>query len=387
MSNNRVTSLLTRARTYAAAYGLRALLHESWSRAARRVSRSKVPNRFHVEVSNTCNFSCEYCVLKQHSAGDKVMSSATFDRILPFLRGASSVSMSGLAEPLMNRRFTSMLKDIREVAPHALIGIDTNASLLTEDIARELVDAKLGWLVFSLDGTESSLVDSIRKGGSLESIIANIRTLNRVKREMGSKLPTLSATMVLQRKNAAQLAAVVELAAELEVGTVTVNGLEPYAPELVDDAIWVDPHGAVELRHHVAHAAERARALGVDLRLPSLRPKPPRCPQTGRPVVLADGTVVPCSVLAYRRDGYATLDASGSLHLEHTSTDRVTFGNINSTAFDEIWMAEPYQTFRTAVERGDFPSACAACNMRFDVICPSEGVTPETFIAQLTDRH
>ncbi len=91
------------------------------------------PADFIVEISNCCNFDCEYCVLREHATGDKVMSIETFEQVLPYFRDASSVALSGLAEPLMNRRFPEFLRRTREAAPRAIISIDTNASLLTEE--------------------------------------------------------------------------------------------------------------------------------------------------------------------------------------------------------------------------------------------------------------
>jgi len=375
---------IRRARTYISTYGAEAFAHEAWSRVWRRLTNPDMPNRFHIEISNSCNLDCEYCVLREQATGDKVMSDETFAEILPYLRNSSSIALSGLAEPLMNRRFSSFLHQVREVAPNALISICTNASLLTPALARDMVAAKLGSFVFSLDGADSELVDGIRHGGSLDILIQKIRMLNEEKHKVHSKLPVLAATMVTQRKTIGQLPSVVELAATLEVKMVTINGLEPYKPELIDAALWT---GRDTPREELIAAVEQASRVaddkGVSLRFPSLRPEAPRCPQMGRPVVLADGTVIPCSILAYRRDGFLAVDAHGALIDRHCYTDQVSFGNVNQRPLSEIWADADCREFRMPVTSGDFPAECDSCLLKHNVICANEPLSAREFIESL----
>lgn len=384
--NAHLGSVIRRARTYVSTYGFRATVREAISRARSRIMRRDAPNRFHVEISNCCNFACEYCVLRENATGDKVMSASTFAELLPFLTGASSVALSGLAEPLMNRRFVEILQQVRAVAPHAVISIDTNASLLSEPIAEAIVDSQLDSLVFSLDGTEPDLVDSIREGGSLEQLAENLRMLKRVKRQRDSSKPVVAATFVMQRKNVSQLPAAIRLAAELGATIMNVNGLEPYGEDLVDSALWTGRgHGG--LAAVIAEADTTARQLGIKLRLPAPAPQQPHCPQMGRPVILADGTVVPCSVLAYRREGFVAVDANGQTRPRNSVTERLAFGNINESSIAEIWNSDGYRVFRQRVSASDFPAACSACVMKHNVICAGPPWTGSEFVKATHDSH
>lgn len=377
-------NLVRRARTYGSTYGIKALVRETLTRFSHRVAHPDTPNRFHVEISNTCNFDCEYCVLREQSTGDKVMTEATFDAILPYLKNASSVALSGLAEPLMNKRFPDFLSRIRSVAPHSVIAIDTNASLLTREISESIVDSHLDSLVFSLDGVDEELVDGIRLGGSLGKLVDNIRILGEVKREKGSDSPVLAATMVLQRKNVSQLPAVVRLAADLGVRMININSLEPYEGARIDDALWTGLGDDRELvRATVTEAARIAEDKRIDLRFPSLSPQDAHCSQMGRPVILADGTVVPCSVLAYHRNGFLRVGRDGLINNEQTSTDRMTFGNVNERTLPEIWSDPAYKEFRSRVFRGDFPEECAGCLIKHNIICANDPLPSEEFLAQI----
>lgn len=359
-----------RVSTYVRTHGVIDSGTEFVRRLARRARMGDLPPAVHVEISSVCNLNCEYCVLDQGLQGDRIMSEATFAAVLPYLKGARRVDVSGLAEPLMNTRWRAMLLDIRAVAPRAHIAMCSNATLLTREKSIALVAAGLDELAFSLDGVDAEFVDRVRHGGSLHQMLDNILALQAVKKEEGSSRPELSATFVLQRTNAPQLPEVIRLAAELGVGSVNVNGLEPYTPELVGEPVWTDGARGEYLPEILARADELATANNVILRLPSMRPRRPVCPQIQRPIVLADGSVVPCSVLAYERHSLLTVDATGVVMEGDRMTPRLAFGTIKERSLKDIWRSHAYRRFRRRVASGDFPEPCDTCLLKHGVICP-----------------
>jgi MoaA/NifB/PqqE/SkfB family radical SAM enzyme len=219
------TNTYNRLRTYMRTHGLSATAEEVARRATRRARMGDLPASVHVEISNVCNLNCEYCVLDQNAEGDRVMSAETFSAVLPFLRGARRVDVSGIAEPLMNTRWPDILRDIREAAPHARIAMCSNMTLLTREKAEILVDSTLDELTFSLDGVDPALVDEVRRGGSL---IGDARQYPHASgRQGGARVRASRADCHrrLQRSNVEQLPDIVRLAAELGVQAVNVNGL------------------------------------------------------------------------------------------------------------------------------------------------------------------
>jgi MoaA/NifB/PqqE/SkfB family radical SAM enzyme len=342
-----------------------------------------LPASVHVEISNVCNLNCEYCVLDQNAEGDRTMSAGTFSAVLPFLRDARRIDVSGIAEPLMNTRWPDVLRDIRDAAPHARIAMCSNMTLLTREKAEVLVDSTLDELTFSLDGVDPALVDHVRRGGSLTAMLENIRTLQAVKTERESERPELTATVVLQRSNVEQLPDIVRLAADLGVQAVNVNGLEPYAPDLVEQPVWTDPGRTGYLPRILDAASEAAAEAGVTLRLTAMSPGAPVCPQIHRPMVLADGSVVPCSVLAYERRSLLQVDDGGAVVRSDTTTPRVVFGSVNKRPFKEIWTDPDYRAFRARVSRGDLPDSCDTCLLKHGVICPTPPLSVRECLATL----
>lgn len=374
---------ITRAVRYGRTHGLGPSVHKTARLAARYVAMRGLPMTVHVEVSNVCNLNCEYCVLDQGAQGDRVMRDSTFENVLPYLRNALRINVSGLAEPLMNTRFTAMLAAIRKAAPTAAIQMCTNASLLTEDIAHSLVDSRLDEVAFSLDGVDPEHFDSVRHGASLSGLLDNIATLRRVIGERGADRPSLTATTVLQRHNVEQFPAVVRMAGEMGVTTLNANGLEPYVADLADAPLWTDPDSVAGLGDILRDAGAAAEQAGIELRMTAMRPQPAVCPQIYRPIVLADGAVVPCSVLAYPRNSYLKVDEGDSIVRHEGATPRVSFGNVNERPFKEIWRSPEYTRFRHEVESGAFPSPCKTCLMKHYVICPQPPMSLEECIRTL----
>ena len=377
---------LARAVRYARAHGVVSSAHKAARLAARHATMRGLPMTVHVEVSNVCNLSCEYCVLDRGAQGDRVMSDTTFAAVLPVLRNALRINVSGLAEPLMNTRFTAMLGEIRRVAPTAAIQMNTNASLLTAQIAQRLVESRLDEVVFSLDGVDAEHFDAVRHGASLAGLIENIGTLRAVVRERRAGSPALSATTVLQRHNVAQFPETVRLAGRMGATVVNANGLEPFVASVADAPLWTDPDGVDDLADVLREAGAAASAAGIELRMTALRPQRAICPQIFRPIILADGAVVPCSVLAYPRASYLTIDDAGAVVRRESVTPRVSFGNVNETPFRDIWQGDEYVRFRHAVEHRDFPVACRSCLMKHHVICPQPPLTLAECLGTLERR-
>jgi MoaA/NifB/PqqE/SkfB family radical SAM enzyme len=378
-----VRRFIPRALAYLRRYGARATVSESLQRVSRLIASGDTPTAVHVEVSNVCNLRCEYCVLSEGTEGDRIMSQETFERLLPSLARARRIDLSGLAEPLMHRRFVPMLAEVRAVAPRAHITMCTNATMLTPEVSRQLVDLGLDELVFSLDGVDPALVDSVRRGGSLDAVLDNIAVLRDVRRESGSDRPVLSATLVLQRENLDQLEGVVRLAAELGCDAVNINGLEPYSDTLVGHELWTGRAEPERLSAAFRAAERTARELGIELRFPALSPQKAECPQIFRPIVLADGTVVPCSVLAYARRSVLGVGADGAVESRDGRVERRSFGNTNEGGLDAVWSDAGYRAFRRAVRRGEFPEPCGACLLKHNVICPTPPLSADESLATL----
>ncbi|MEG0134417.1 MAG: radical SAM protein [Cetobacterium sp.] len=116
-------------------------------------------------IANTCNLSCEYCYAKKNFDGT-FLTWGVAEKALDLLDENSTLVLAG-GEPLLNFNL------IKKIYSHLLakdfkgkISLQTNGSLITEEIAKELssMNIKIG---ISLDGM--SEVNELYRGKSIET--------------------------------------------------------------------------------------------------------------------------------------------------------------------------------------------------------------------------
>jgi MoaA/NifB/PqqE/SkfB family radical SAM enzyme len=358
------------------------VIHKIWLKISKPLSLRGFPDKLHIEITHLCNLRCEYCQLGKDYAGDKIMSLGTFEKILPYAKYMNSISLSGLAEPLLNGNALTFIERIKGESKHVTIEMASNATLLTEDLCKRLVTLQLDNFTFSLDGSAPEVADSIRKGGSTNDIIHNMRLLNQFKTAANSKFPSLSIAVVLQIKNYRQLPGIISLAPELGVSTVYINGLEPYFENLVNDQMWHDPveNDLLKILDEVSVQSIKHK---VNIIFSRITPAAPTCRSASYPVILANGDVVPCSVLAYSRNYFFVVDGNGQVKREKGITTKKVFGNINDTDLSEIWFSQQYALFRSNIQNGNFNDACRHCLIKHGIISPDAPLSIGEFASQL----
>jgi MoaA/NifB/PqqE/SkfB family radical SAM enzyme len=275
------------------------------------------PAYLQIEVTGSCNLRCRMCIVRYRPALPRSasMSFEQFKRLVDAIPTLQSVTLQGIGEPLLAPDIYKMVAYASERGINA--GFNTNATLLTRRAAERLLDGGIAWLCFSLDGASKATYEFVRDQASWTVVERNIDRFVGLMRERGMARPSLSLVMVLMRRNFRELPALVERAARWGIPKVFTQGLshdfsdaEPEAYAAI--AGYVAEQALAGLPAGEAEAVfERARAIaqqeGIDLRLPSLHERPPRCTVAGTPVgcdwpwqgsyVTYDGRVKPCCML------------------------------------------------------------------------------------------
>lgn len=329
---------------------------------------SNLPLRLHIEISNLCNLRCKYCVLHNNLSDKSIMTMETFMKLKPYFKYLRSVSLSGLAEPLLNKNIVEFINIIKKEAPLCVVSIITNAQLLNEEIARELVDAGLDKLNFSLDGVDNTTVDSIRLNGNLDTIVTNVKKLKEIKKQRESASPHLSAAMVLYKSNYKQIAQTVELAASLGVESFSLNYLEPYSDDMLDEIVWMDDDLLKDVSLHIEEGKKVAESYGVGYQHAEAKPQDESCRVVLTPLIMANGDIVPCHVFAYPRTHFFAVENDHFVRQEKQISE-IKFGNINKRKLSQIWRDKKYKSFREDVLNNKFPKACHSCLIKHGCIC------------------
>ena len=149
------------------------------------------PAEVQVDITNKCNFDCLYCYNKANSRLKKAELSdekflSLIDKIIKELNPVTIVFTGG--EPLMRKEV--LLKAIRKANnAHIRTAINTNGSLLTEEVITDLKNAGLGAIQTNLDAAEAAVYQKLRGGSS--SYERQINTLKNLIKFFGPSRVTI----------------------------------------------------------------------------------------------------------------------------------------------------------------------------------------------------
>lgn len=322
-----------------------------------------LPEHLQVEVSGACNLRCRMCLVRYAPSVGRREGALAYEDFLALVESVPTLrrlTLQGLGEPLLSPHLLDMIRFAAARDVH--VGFNTNGVLLRSGVARALVAAGTGHVHVSLDGATAATYEDVRHGtglerrpGQFERVVGNLRGL--IAARGAQRRPRVVLVFVAMRRNVRELVALVELAADIGVDEVWVQNLshvfsdtdpagayEAIRRYAEDEALFADEATAEQAREVFALAGDRAREVGLKLRLPLLdAPAGGGCswPWEGA-YVTHRGHVQPCCMVM--------------------GSDRATLGDLGSASFPEIWHSEPYRRFRRALAGSEPPDVCAGCS-------------------------
>jgi radical SAM protein with 4Fe4S-binding SPASM domain len=107
--------------------------------------------------------------------------------------------LHNFGEPLLNPSIARMVSMAKERNIARSIQFATNGLLLTESKARDLIEAGLDGIVFSVDAYSGEEYKALKGKDMLDKVVENARTFIRVKKELKSSSPHVCAKMVRRK--------------------------------------------------------------------------------------------------------------------------------------------------------------------------------------------
>ena len=301
----------------------------------------RLPLCVSIEPSNICNFKCKMCYQSEARYSELArpltnMSMDYFNKAVDDLKNWCKKSgekiklmkLYSVGEPLLHENIGKMVSVIKAANICNKLEITTNASLLTEERARRLVDNGLDYLrisVYSVDegGNEKFTGSNI----SRDDIYKNVEYIMKYKRMLGKEKPVICAKLIdtFSDENS--------------------RFLEMYQP-LVDEAYVDQPMdstgGAIERLF-----GDRALEVKTEASKKLLYKERKACryPFTHLTVKSDGRVVVCCSDWAYETN----------------------VGDIRKSTLEEIWNGKPLYNFRCMMlkTKGVGISVCSKCEIPF----------------------
>jgi radical SAM protein with 4Fe4S-binding SPASM domain len=275
--------------------------------AAGRDRAPGMPEIVQIESTNICNAKCVFCPRDDMHRKQGIMTVELFQKIVDEAAalGITHIRMHNYGEAFIDKRLVEKVryakdKGIKEV------GVISNGSLITEKVARGMIEAGLDAINISVDASGKEVFESTRIGLKYDKVIANIERLVRLREESGRRRPKLILSFVRQNNSA-------------------------------DEQAFIEHWRTIADKVHVTDLHNWAGTLNTDsdVNYPCYRPWLTF-------TVLWDGRVSLCC---------ADFDGKNVL------------GNLNTSTIQEIWNAEPYRNARRQHLESGGPDICRACDL------------------------
>jgi radical SAM protein with 4Fe4S-binding SPASM domain len=312
------------------------LLAADYVRVRLAPERPPRPRLVQIEPTRECNLGCVMCLRTARPGEAAVMDFERFrglqERSFPHRH---TVLLYGQGEPLLCPDLIRMIRFARERG-NRVVSV-TNGTLLDEAICAEIAASGLDILRVSIDGASEETYRRVRRGGTLDSVLQNVRRLQeRIRRE--GKGPRLVVTFMAVQENCADIPAMVELTAGLGLDRLEIKDLPPYLDsplEPLSVAAARDPDFGARLAALLREARARARSQRVHLvtgRFGSAWCETSCLNPWFKCCVSADGSLAPCSKLCFAPEA--------------------RLGRLPEDDFDSIWRGSEYARIREETRAG-----------------------------------
>jgi radical SAM protein with 4Fe4S-binding SPASM domain len=326
----------------------------------------ELPTYIQVEPVGQCNLRCQMCSIQFRQDGPPYgppafMQFEAFTRLVDQFKDLRELHLQGLGEPMMHPRYFDMVA--YAAAKGIRVTTNSNLTLLNARRAELCVTSGLDCLHVSLDGATAETYERIRVRAHFDRVVRNIELLLDTRRCLGSDRPRLHLVSVVMRQNLHELPELVQLAHRWEAEEMFVQHLcHDFGESSLPAHYWpmrdfvqaetLLEEDAARIEHYFGVARERARELGLKLRLPRTRPRPhppgtpgrTRCDWPWRGAYISyQGYAMPCCMVS--------------------TPDRINFGNMAEQGVMQVWSADTFQAFRDQLDSDRPPEICRSCSI------------------------
>lgn len=171
------------------------------------------------EITNTCNYHCSYCIFS--SEAKKYKNELTTEEVKQTIKELKENNFTYIkftgGEPFTRDDMTEILEYASNLGFD--MDISTNASLITDEIAKKLKNIDFPMVHVSLDGNDKYSHEYVRGENTFE------RTLRGIKHLTNNNIYTRIGT-VIYKQNEDRLEEIVKLAIELKANEIIFSFME-----------------------------------------------------------------------------------------------------------------------------------------------------------------
>ncbi len=310
------------------------------------------PRNIEIEISTHCNKKCVTC---EHTYWNERSRNLTFSqfKLLVDQFPLRWVNLTGEGDAFLNKDYLDMIHYLKRKGTSVYL-VDS-FDLITKDIALQLVEAEVDGIYLSMDGASKQTYESIKVGNSYEKVLANIKTMLSIKKELGSPFPELCIRFVINKQNMHEMADFVKVISSLGPKELWGDGSKLHFVTLLD---YPEIHHLYPQTIPEEYVEETIKAAKSDPNsLPVIFARTEELPSINKCLawlepyfaLVPHPMTVPCCAVLMSNN--------------RTEVEKYSFGDYTKQPFKEIWNSPYYKHFRKSVTnpKAPIPAACDGC--------------------------
>ncbi len=158
-----------------------------------------LPEIVQIEATNICNAKCVFCPRDEMDRAQGIMPMELFRKVADECAalGITHVRMHNYGEAFVDRQLVEKIRYAKQIGIQE-VGLISNGSLITEDVARGMIEAGLDAINISLDAAGKEVFETTRVGLKYDKVMAAIERILRIRAELGRTRPKLILSFVRQ---------------------------------------------------------------------------------------------------------------------------------------------------------------------------------------------
>ncbi len=157
-----------------------------------------------IEPTNHCNFNCIMCSHDKMTRKKGIMDIRLYKKIIDEIAEVNPdtrIYLDFYGEPLTIKYKLYYMIDYAIKKGVSNVNLNTNGSLLDEEMAEMLLDSGLQYLSLDCDGFSKEVYEKIRRGGKRDKFFKNIEYLLERKKQRGDVLPIIDVKVIEMPEN------------------------------------------------------------------------------------------------------------------------------------------------------------------------------------------
>jgi len=171
---------------------------QEWADRPLRQNAGAFPLHIDLESTSACNLRCSFCWAETMRDDGGFLKREIAVKIFEegSLHGLSAVKFNLRGEPLLHPELHTLVHDSKQ---SGLVDVffNTNGLLLTEEKSIQLIEAGLDRLTISCEGYNEESYRKYRDGASFDTLVNNVKTLQKMKKYFETNKPQVRVQAVL----------------------------------------------------------------------------------------------------------------------------------------------------------------------------------------------